>query len=99
MIGTKPLRIRFDKISGFIKIHDGSRYLTLFVSETYDAIYNRIVFYKSKRQCHIYLFSLLCENQNRFLWFFTYRKKIDFLQYSLNQFLIKIKVTTVIIYS
>ena len=73
MIGTKPLRIRFNKISGFIKIYDGTRYLTLFVSETYDAIYNRI------KQCHIYLFSLLCENQSWFLWLFAYRKKIDFL--------------------
>ena len=26
----KPLRIRFDKIHGFIKIHDKIRYLVLF---------------------------------------------------------------------
>ena len=28
--GPKPLRIRFDKIDGFIKIHDKIRYLVLF---------------------------------------------------------------------
>ena len=27
--GVKPLRVRFDKINGFIKIHDVMRYLVL----------------------------------------------------------------------
>ena len=42
LIGSKPLRIRFDKIDGFIRIYDGTRYLTVFGSEKYDAIYDRI---------------------------------------------------------
>ena len=42
LIGLNPLRIRFDKIYGFIRIYDGTRYLKLFGSEKYDAIYNRI---------------------------------------------------------
>ena len=42
LIDSKSLRIRFDKIDGFIKIYDGTRYLTLFGSEKYDAIYNTI---------------------------------------------------------
>ena len=42
LIDPKPLCIRFDKIDGFIRIYDGSRYLTLFGSEEYEAIYNRI---------------------------------------------------------
>ena len=29
-VGTKPLGVRFNKIDGFIKIHDISRYLVLF---------------------------------------------------------------------
>ena len=29
-MGSKPLRIRFDEIDGFIKIYDGIRYLVLF---------------------------------------------------------------------
>ena len=37
-MGTKPLRIRFDKIDGFIKIYDGTRYLVSFGPERYDAI-------------------------------------------------------------
>ena len=31
-IAAKPLRIRFDKIDGFIIVNDGTRYLVLFVS-------------------------------------------------------------------
>ena len=42
LIDSKRLRIRFDKIDGFIRIYDRTRYLTLFGSEKYDAIYNRI---------------------------------------------------------
>ena len=42
LIGSKALRIRFNKIDGFVRIHDGTRYLTLFGSEKYDAIYGRI---------------------------------------------------------
>ena len=32
LVGPKPLRIRLDKIDGFIKIYDGASYLTLFGS-------------------------------------------------------------------
>ena len=39
LIDPKPLRIRFFKTDGFIRIYDGTRYLTLFVHEKYDAIY------------------------------------------------------------
>ena len=42
LIGAKPLHIKFDKIDGFIRIYDGSKYLTLFGSQKFDAIYNRI---------------------------------------------------------
>ena len=42
LIGLKPLRIRFDKINGLIRIYHGIRYLTLFGSEKYDAIYDKI---------------------------------------------------------
>ena len=36
------MRIRFDKIDWILKIYDGTRYLTLFGSKKYDAIYDRI---------------------------------------------------------
>ena len=35
---SKPLRIKFNKIDGFIRIYDGTRYLVLFGSEKYDLI-------------------------------------------------------------
>ena len=39
-MGAKPLRIRFDKIGGFINIYDGTRYLVLFGPERFNAIYD-----------------------------------------------------------
>ena len=32
----------YDKIYGFIRLYDGTRYLILFGSESYDSIYNKI---------------------------------------------------------
>ena len=29
LIGTKPLGVRFDKVDGFIRVYDGSRYFVL----------------------------------------------------------------------
>ena len=42
MIATKPLCIKFDKIDGFIRVYDRTRYLVLFESEKNDCIYNGI---------------------------------------------------------
>ena len=42
LIGAKPLRIRFDKVNGFIRIYDGTRHSVLFGSERIDAIYGMI---------------------------------------------------------
>ena len=33
LIGTKPLRIRLDKVEGFIRVNDGTRYLISFGPE------------------------------------------------------------------
>ena len=30
LIGAKPLRIRFNKVDGLIRVYDGTRYLVLF---------------------------------------------------------------------
>ena len=57
LIGSKPLRIKFDKIDGFIWIYDRTRYLTLFGSEKYDAIYNRIRYCGSLKSSITYIFS------------------------------------------
>ena len=42
LIPAKLLCIIFDKIDGFIRAYDGTRYLVLFGSENYDFIYNSI---------------------------------------------------------
>ena len=42
LFAAKSLRIRFDKIDGFIRLFDGTRYLILFGREKYDFVYNRI---------------------------------------------------------
>ena len=42
LIDSKPLPIRFDKIDGFIRVYDETRYLVLFGCEKYYYIYNRI---------------------------------------------------------
>ena len=42
LIDVKSLRIRCDKIDGFIRIYDGTRYLVLLESEKYVLIYSRI---------------------------------------------------------
>ena len=57
LIDPKPLRIRFDKIDGFIKIYDGTRYLTLFGSEKYNAIYYRIRYLVSLKSGLTYILS------------------------------------------
>ena len=57
LIDPKPLRNRFDKIDRFIRIFDGTRYLALFGSENYDAIYNRIRYHISLKNDITYNFS------------------------------------------
>ena len=44
-MGEKQLCIRFSEIDGFIKTHDGIRYLVLFGLERYNANYNRIRYF------------------------------------------------------
>ena len=41
-IGGKPLRIRFDKVDGFIRVQDGATYIESFDPEEDDAIFDRI---------------------------------------------------------
>ena len=57
LISPKPLRIRFDKIDGFIRIYDGTRHLLLFGSEKYNAIYNRIRYLISLKSSITHVFS------------------------------------------
>ena len=42
LIGTKLLRILFDKVDEFIRDYNGTKYLVLFGLERYGAIYDGI---------------------------------------------------------
>ena len=57
MVQNLTVRIRFDKIHGFIRIYDGTRYLTLFGSEKYDAISDIIRYLISPKIGVSYIFS------------------------------------------
>ena len=57
LIGVKPLRIRFDRVDGFIRIDDVTRYLVLFGPEKYDANYDRIRYLISQKSGTTYVFS------------------------------------------
>ena len=67
LIGSKPLRIRFDKIDGFIRIYDRTRYLTLFGSEKYDPIYERIRYLISLKSGITCIFFTLLQKSNLIL--------------------------------
>ena len=56
LIGSKPLRIRFDKMDRIIKTYDGATYLTLFGTEKYDAIYDIIRYLISLKSSITYIF-------------------------------------------
>ena len=47
--GATPLHIRYDQIDGFIKIHDGIRYLVLFDCGWFDKICDRIKYLISEK--------------------------------------------------
>ena len=47
LIDYKPLRTKFDKIGGFIRVYDGTRYLVLFGSKNYDSIYDKVRYFIS----------------------------------------------------
>ena len=83
LIDYKTLRIRLNKIDGFIRVYDGTRYLVLFGSEKYDSIYDRIRYLLSVKSGITYIISHnLCNNQSRFIRFFTSRKNNDFSCYN-----------------
>ena len=42
LISAKPWRNRFNKVNGFVRVYDGTKYLMLFSLEKYNDIYNSI---------------------------------------------------------
>ena len=57
LIDSKPLHNRSDKIGGFIRVYDGTRYLVLFGSEKWLHLWQDQIPYKCKKQHYIYNFS------------------------------------------
>ena len=94
LIGAKPLHIRFDKIDGFIRVYDRTRVYD--VTERYDliGIKNGIMFHAALR--FILCFKIDSYDSLPLGKTLTFHNVII---YSLSQFLIKIKITTTVIYS
>ena len=57
MIGANPLGILFNKVEGFIRIYDGSRYLVLFGPGKQHAMNNRIRYLVNQKSDITYVFS------------------------------------------
>ena len=75
LIDSKHFHVRFDKIDGFIRIYDETRYLTLFGSEKFDAIYSRIR-YLISRNCGItYIFFTISQKSKLILMILYLLKK------------------------
>ena len=62
----KPLRIKFNKIDGFMRIYDGTRYLVLFASKKYDSIYNKTRYLRSMKSVITYIIFIF------FIYYFSY---------------------------
>ena len=78
LIDAKALHIRFDKIDGFVRVYNGTRYLVLFSSENYDPIYNRIRYLiTEKKWYYIYFFLLLHKYESWSILLFACRKNVD----------------------
>ena len=61
LVDVKQLRIRFDKIDGFITAYDGTRYLVLCGTEKYDVVYNRIRYLISQKMVLHMLFLIFMQ--------------------------------------
>ena len=57
LIVAKPLCIRHDKVEGFVRIYDRTRYLVLLSSEKYIPIYNRVRYVVGLKCGTTYVFS------------------------------------------
>ena len=74
---ANSLHIVFDKVDGFIKVYDETRYLLLFGPKRYNVIYDRIRYLVSQK--HGFTYS---KNQYWFITFFIYKKYIDISCYN-----------------
>ena len=101
LIDSRPFRIRFDELDGFIRVYDGTKCLVLFGSEKDDFLYNRITYLIGIKSCITYVTSHNYAKIKIDSFYSSPLKNNDFhsVTHTLNQFEIKIKITTTIIYS
>ena len=57
LIDAKPLRIKFNKVDGFIRVYDWNRCLVLFGYEKHSRIYNRIRYLANQKSSITYVIS------------------------------------------
>ena len=98
---SKPLRIWFDKIDGFIKLYNGIRYLALLGHSWYDNICDSIKYLISKKMVlKIVLIIILQESELTHITLYLLKKYWLFIMllYLLSQLLIRMKITITIIY-
>ena len=55
------MRVRFDKVDGFIRVYDGTRYSALFSPEKYDVIYDRIRYLLCQKSAIAYVFLIIMQ--------------------------------------
>ena len=65
--GAKSLCTGFNKIDGFIRVYDRTRYLVLFGAEKYDSIYNRIGFFIGV-ESGTYVFFLIIMQESKLIY-------------------------------
>ena len=78
LIGATPLRIRFNKIDGVIRVYEGIRSLVLFGAEKHDSIYNRIRYFIGVKRSIIYVFFIIMQESRLIDTVLCLQKKIDF---------------------
>ena len=72
---AKPLRFRFDKVDGFIRVYDGARYLVVLGPEKYDSIYNRIRYLISQGSGITYVFFFIIMLKSKLIPMILYLQK------------------------
>ena len=78
---AKPVRIRFDKVHKYIKVYDGTRYLTFFGLVKYCAIFKKIRYLTGVENGIAYVISHNYEkikfDSYNSLRFFAFGKNVD----------------------
>ena len=95
MVDAKPLRIRLDKIDGFVKVYDGTRYLVLYNKIRYLIRVNDVITYffliiMQKSNVAILVKSVFNADSNYYYYIFIYSLKKLQINYIKTKFLCKI---------